>query len=95
MYFLLIDQYRLLGTSGQNIDDIYKYVDTVDRIKMAEICLFWRHMAPSAPDTLWTYPFNDRDPFIIEKTPHVYFIGNQPQFEDSLLLGKLDENNDD
>lgn len=44
-------------------------------------------MAPSAPDTLWSYPFNDRDPFIIEKTPHVYFIGNQPQFEDSLLNG--------
>lgn len=62
---------------------------------MAEICMFWRHMAPSAPDTLWTYPFNDRDPFIIEKTPHIYFIGNQPQFEDSLLLGKLVENNHD
>lgn len=44
-------------------------------------------MAPSAPDTLWAYPFQDRDPFILEKTPHVYFIGNQPQFEDRLLLG--------
>lgn len=44
-------------------------------------------MAPSAPDTLWSYPFQDRDPFILEKTPHVYFIGNQPQFEDRLLLG--------
>lgn len=79
---------RFLGTSGQNIDDIDKYVDTVDRVKMAESCMYWRHMAPSAPDTLWSYPFQDKDPFIIEKSPHVYFIGNQPTFEDSLLLGK-------
>ncbi|CEP14882.1 hypothetical protein [Parasitella parasitica] len=86
-YWCKVNDVTFLGTSGQNIDDIYKYVDSVDRIKMAELCMFWRHMAPSAPDTLWSYPFNDRDPFIIEKTPHVYFIGNQPQFEDSLLLG--------
>lgn len=56
---------------------------------MAETCMYWRHMAPSAPDTLWSYPFPDKDPFIIEKTPHVYFIGNQPEFEDSLLVGKV------
>ncbi|GAN05624.1 DNA polymerase alpha/epsilon subunit B [Mucor ambiguus] len=86
-YWCKIDNVTFLGTSGQNIDDIYRYVDTVDRIKLAEICMYWRHMAPSAPDTLWSHPFEDRDPFIIEKTPHVYFIGNQPQFEDSLLNG--------
>ncbi|KAL0141178.1 DNA polymerase alpha/epsilon subunit B-domain-containing protein [Mucor lusitanicus] len=86
-YWCKVDNVTFLGTSGQNIDDIYRYVDTADRIKLAEICMYWRHMAPSAPDTLWSYPFNDRDPFIIEKTPHVYFIGNQPQFEDSLLNG--------
>lgn len=55
---------------------------------MAEACMYWRHMAPSAPDTLWSYPFQDNDPFIIEKSPHVYYIGNQPQFEDRLLVGK-------
>lgn len=49
--------------------------------------MYWRHMAPSAPDTLWSYPFQDRDPFIIEQTPHVYFIGNQPQLEERLLSG--------
>lgn len=76
-----------MGTSGQNIDDLYRYVNSTDRIKLSEMCMFWRHMAPSAPDTLWSYPFQHVDPFIIEKTPHVYFIGNQPQFEDHLLLG--------
>lgn len=26
------------------------------------------------------YPFVDTDPFIMEKCPHVYFVGNQPAF---------------
>ncbi|KAI8984018.1 DNA polymerase alpha/epsilon subunit B-domain-containing protein [Mycotypha africana] len=86
-YWCKIDDVSFLGTSGQNLNDIYRYVNSEDRVKMAESCMFWRHIAPSAPDTLWAYPFIDRDPFILEKTPHVYFIGNQPQFEDSLLYG--------
>ena len=44
--------YSFLGTSGQNVDDILKYTDFDDPIVMAERCLFWRHIAPSAPDTL-------------------------------------------
>jgi DNA polymerase delta subunit 2 len=86
-YWCEIENITFLGTSGQNIDDIYRYVDSEDRLQMAESCMYWRHMAPSAPDTLWSYPFKDRDPFIIEQCPHVYFVGNQPEFEDNLLLG--------
>ena len=41
-----------LGTSGQNIDDIFKYLDTEDRVSMACSTLEWSHMAPTAPDTL-------------------------------------------
>ncbi|ORY90030.1 DNA polymerase alpha/epsilon subunit B-domain-containing protein [Syncephalastrum racemosum] len=76
-----------LGTSGQNLDDIYRYVDGDDRLQMAERCLHWRHIAPSAPDTLWCYPFQDDDPFLLEECPHVYFIGNQPRFEQRLAEG--------
>lgn len=39
-----------------------------------------RHVAPTAPDTLGSYPFYDSDPFVLEKTPHVFFAGNQPRF---------------
>lgn len=41
-----------LGTSGQNLDDIFKYLESDDRISMACSTLEWSHMAPTAPDTL-------------------------------------------
>ena len=97
--------FRFLGTAGQNVDDIYKYLDDVDRLKMASETLLWRHIAPSAPDTLCKlrvsimkkrltvaflgcHPFQDRDPFLLDECPHVYFIGNQPQFDTSILEGE-------
>ena len=43
-----------MGSSGQNLDDIYKYVDSEDRLAMAEANLKWGHLAPTAPDTLCT-----------------------------------------
>ena len=55
---------------------------------MAEHCLRWRHLAPTAPDTLTCYPFHDRDPFILTATPHVFFVGNQPAFEARVVTGR-------
>jgi DNA polymerase delta subunit 2 len=70
---------------------------------MAKRTLEWRHLAPTAPDTLCTlvvcnqdyqlmigiYPFPDADPFIIQQRPDVYFLGNQPDFETALVGGEL------
>lgn len=33
------------------------------------------------------YPLSDRDPFLIEEAPDVYFIGNQPLFASRLYYG--------
>ncbi|MBW0460358.1 hypothetical protein O181_000073 [Austropuccinia psidii MF-1] len=74
-----------LGTSGQNLDDIYKYVTHEDRLQLAAQMLEWSHIAPTAPDTLWCYPFQEEDPFILTELPGVYFIGNQPKFETKLV----------
>ncbi|KAF9195271.1 hypothetical protein BGZ51_002786 [Haplosporangium sp. Z 767] len=87
-YWSGIDNVTILGTSGQTIDDIYKYVESENRLEMAVKTLNWRHLAPTAPDTLWCYPFKDRDPFIMNQAPHIYFIGNQDKFATELVTGK-------
>lgn len=72
----------LLSTSGQNIDDIFKYVDETDdaRIEMALRTLEWGHLAPTAPDTLWCYPFKSTDPFVLKHRPDILVVGNQPAY---------------
>lgn len=47
-----IEGWRVLGTSGQNVDDVFKYVDSDDRLGMMEAMCRWRCCAPTAPDTL-------------------------------------------
>jgi len=64
-----------------------KYVPTAasTRLNLAEATLKWRHIAPTAPDTLWCHPFFTVDPFIIAETPDIYAIGCQPRFATRLL----------
>ncbi|KAL9118646.1 MAG: hypothetical protein Q9187_004810, partial [Circinaria calcarea] len=47
-----IDGWRMMGTAGQPIDDVFKYVEGDDRLEMMENLLRWRCIAPTAPDTL-------------------------------------------
>ncbi|XP_034224574.1 DNA polymerase delta small subunit isoform X3 [Prunus dulcis] len=82
-----LDDIRFLGTSGQNIDDLEKYSEAKDKLEFVERTLRWRHLAPTAPNTLGCYPFTDRDPFLIESCPHVYFIGNQDKYDSRLVKG--------
>ncbi|KAK9456920.1 DNA polymerase alpha/epsilon subunit B-domain-containing protein [Dipodascopsis uninucleata] len=84
-----IDGLRILGTSGQPIEDIYKYMTegNDDRLKLLGYTLRWQHCAPTAPDTLWCYPFKNHDPFIMQETPHLYFAGNQPSFDTMMMEG--------
>lgn len=40
------------------------------------------------------YPFQERDPFVIERNacPHVFFVGNQPKFCTSVIEGPAGQN---
>ena len=42
----------VLGTSGENLDDLFKFSEERDRLQLLEHTLNWNHMAPTAPDTL-------------------------------------------
>lgn len=90
-----VDETSFLGTSGQNVEDVMKFStvkseeapssfvgeDAAKRpVAALTQTLTWQHLAPGAPDTLACYPFKDRDPFVIESTPRVYFAGCQDAF---------------
>ncbi|KAI1284644.1 DNA polymerase alpha/epsilon subunit B-domain-containing protein [Xylaria sp. FL0933] len=83
-----VDGWRVLGTGGQNVDDIFKYVGSDDRLGMMEAMCRWRCCAPTAPDTLWSYPFQDDDPFVMHTCPHLYFVGCQPEFGTKVIQGE-------
>jgi DNA polymerase delta subunit 2 len=90
-----IEGWRFMGNSGQPVDDVLKYISLggedgkspEGRLEVMEALLRWRCGAPTAPDTLWCYPFQERDPFVIEECPHLFFIGNQPRFDTSIVEG--------
>ncbi|CAK9780848.1 unnamed protein product [Cutaneotrichosporon oleaginosum] len=83
--WLEVGERSMLCSSGQSIDDIYKYLPGTQRLRMAHRTLEWRHLAPTAPDTLSVYPYPDTDPFIIHHRPDIYVVGNQPEFETDLV----------
>lgn len=51
--------------------------------------LLWRHLAPTAPDTLTCYPFYDVDPFVIDDAhvPHLLFSGGARAFGSQWIGG--------
>ncbi|PKU59313.1 DNA polymerase delta small subunit [Dendrobium catenatum] len=50
--FMKMKKIRFLGTSGQNIDDLDKYSSAQTKLEFVERTLRWRHLAPTAPNTL-------------------------------------------
>jgi DNA polymerase subunit delta-2 len=81
---------RILATSGQNIHDLLKYLpdeaqSTDAALNMAASTLEWSHIAPTAPDTLWCYPFKATDALVIRAAPDLYLIGNQDAYATKLV----------
>ncbi|CAK8676086.1 unnamed protein product [Clavelina lepadiformis] len=87
-YECRIEGVHFLGTSGQNINNLYAYSTINDGLRLLSDTLQLQHLAPTAPDTLGSFPFYDIDPFIIDECPHVYFCGNQPHFASEVKLGE-------
>lgn len=84
---------KFLVNSGQPLDDMFKYLESPPhtRLSILESTLKWRHMAPTAPDTLWCHPYFSADPFIIQETPDIYVVGCQKRFGTRLVSEDDDE----
>ena len=68
---------------------VCRYLPGDDRLASLARLLEFRHLAPTAPDTLGCYPYAEEqeDPFVVRECPHVFFAGNQPRFESKLVEG--------
>uniref|UniRef100_K7FH43 DNA polymerase delta subunit 2 n=1 Tax=Pelodiscus sinensis TaxID=13735 RepID=K7FH43_PELSI len=84
-----IDGVRFLGTSGQNISDIFKYSSMEDYLEILEWTVRGREvlLTPWGQGRPACYPFYKTDPFIFSDCPHVYFCGNAPGFQAKELTG--------
>lgn len=74
----------LLGTAGQNVHDIERYSKIDDSLEALKSTLQWSHVLPTGPDTLPCYPYYEKDPFVINECPHVYYAGNCTDFQTEL-----------
>ncbi|XP_012526913.1 DNA polymerase delta subunit 2 [Monomorium pharaonis] len=80
----------VMGSSGQPIEDIIKATGETDisPLDWLEKTLLWKHICPTAPDTLPVNPYSVKDPFIINYCPDIYFVGNMDKFETKLWKGE-------
>ncbi|KAJ7109147.1 DNA polymerase alpha/epsilon subunit B-domain-containing protein [Mycena epipterygia] len=83
----------LLVNSGQPLNDMFKYVASPPNtpLSLLESTLRWRHMAPTAPDTLWCHPYFSADPFLISETPDLYIVGGQRRFGTKMVVDSSDK----
>lgn len=84
---------KLLVNSGQPLNDMFKYLSSPPhtRLEVLESTLRWRHMAPTAPDTLWCHPYREEDPFLIKETPDIYIVGAQKKFGTKLVVDQREK----
>jgi len=71
----------IVATSGQNIANVIRCSTIEGELDALRRTLLWRHVAPTAPDTLGCYPFLDKDPFVMETRPDLYLAGNCSRFD--------------
>ena len=76
-HFTIGNGLELMGTSGQNVHDMQLYAKLdKEPIECLKMLLELRHLCPTCPDTLRSFPFRDGDPFVIsEQAPDVFFAG--------------------
>ncbi|EPY24742.1 DNA polymerase delta subunit 2 [Strigomonas culicis] len=72
---------RFFVTSGQNMNDVARETRYTDRLAAMEMVVRSGCACPTAPNTLFSYPFRDEDPFLFGALPHAFVVCDQPRFE--------------
>jgi DNA polymerase delta subunit 2 len=84
--FSVCDGLQFLGTSGQNVHDVRLYSSLDDSpLSVMRSLMAMQHLCPTAPDTLRSFPFRTEDPFVVDRAPHVFFVGCQPTYAEEVI----------
>ncbi|CAJ1989470.1 DNA polymerase delta subunit 2 [Leishmania donovani] len=75
------DGVNFFVTSGQNINDVARESRFPTRLDAMCMVVVSGCACPTAPNTLFSYPFCNHDPFLFQHTPHCVVACDQPQFE--------------
>ena len=93
-----LDDVGFLGTDGSNILNFMRFTNSsidesndddakltsLSPMQALEYTLKYNLIAPTAPDTIPTFPFlnnEEGDPLVMECMPNVYFIGNCAEYQ--------------
>lgn len=72
-----ISNYRLLISDQSLYDSWSSMIPSVANVQtLVDVALHSRLLCPVAPDSVSSYPFQDRDPFIISSAPDLVIIAN-------------------
>nr|CDS35024.1 dna polymerase subunit delta,dna polymerase delta subunit [Hymenolepis microstoma] len=74
----------ILTSSGQNISDVYKYTSSGDMLDCMESILHWGHLAPTCPDTIFSYPQTESDSLLLHTDPDT---GSSADYPDIFVAG--------
>lgn len=81
---LEIDRLTLLGTCGENIQEMGRVCTIKDPLEVMEAHIMFNHLAPSAPASLLTAPAL-QDCLVLERLPNVYFASGSDTFESKTI----------
>lgn len=72
---------RVFVTAGQNVNDVARETKFTTRLDAMTMILASGCACPTAPNTLFSYPFRSEDPFLFQHTPHCFVACDQPLYE--------------
>ncbi|KAH8855512.1 DNA polymerase delta small subunit [Schistosoma japonicum] len=100
-YSFMLRNRNILATSGQGVNELYRYTKLETSCDRMEATLLWGHLAPTCPDTLGGYPMINIDPLLLRSSsisatqnfspdyPDIYVAGCQPGDKPSWRRARL------
>ncbi|CAH8438880.1 unnamed protein product [Schistosoma mattheei] len=86
-YSFMLRNRNILATSGQGVNELYRYTKLKNACDRMEATLLWGHLAPTCPDTLGGYPMTNVDPLLLRSSSTSSAQNFSPDYPDIYIAG--------